>query len=161
MWPAAQAPRKLQSSSPSSSALVPPTVSVSEVTKSGVCLLGPLNPQELPHPASCLALPAQSVVYPVRIESSSASLANGHTLDLNCLVASQAPHTITWYKRGGSLPSRHKVLSQWAERARAGCTNPDGDQEGLSAPPLCSFSHSTNTECSCCVGPGPALRVWR
>ncbi|XP_035881389.1 basement membrane-specific heparan sulfate proteoglycan core protein isoform X11 [Phyllostomus discolor] len=52
----------------------------------------------------------QSVVYPVRIESSSASLANGHTLDLNCLVASQAPHTITWYKRGGSLPSRHQIV---------------------------------------------------
>uniref|UniRef100_A0A8C7C947 Basement membrane-specific heparan sulfate proteoglycan core protein n=1 Tax=Neovison vison TaxID=452646 RepID=A0A8C7C947_NEOVI len=51
----------------------------------------------------------QGVVYPVRIESSSASLANGHVLDLNCLVASQAPHTITWYKRGGSLPSRHQV----------------------------------------------------
>uniref|UniRef100_A0A8D1S977 Basement membrane-specific heparan sulfate proteoglycan core protein n=1 Tax=Sus scrofa TaxID=9823 RepID=A0A8D1S977_PIG len=52
----------------------------------------------------------QSVVYPVRIESSSDSLANGHTLDLNCLVASQAPHTITWYKRGGSLPSRHQIV---------------------------------------------------
>ncbi|XP_053431699.1 basement membrane-specific heparan sulfate proteoglycan core protein isoform X4 [Nycticebus coucang] len=52
----------------------------------------------------------QSVVYPVRIESSSAVLANGHTLDLNCLVASQAPHTITWYKRGGSLPSRHQIV---------------------------------------------------
>nr|XP_045374403.1 basement membrane-specific heparan sulfate proteoglycan core protein [Camelus bactrianus] len=52
----------------------------------------------------------QNVVYPVRIESSSASLANGHTLDLNCLVASQAPHTITWYKRGGSLPSRHQIV---------------------------------------------------
>ncbi|XP_075408101.1 basement membrane-specific heparan sulfate proteoglycan core protein isoform X2 [Tenrec ecaudatus] len=53
---------------------------------------------------------SQGVVYPVRIESSSASLANGHTLDLNCLVASQAPHTITWYKRGGSLPSRHQIV---------------------------------------------------
>ncbi|XP_073089464.1 basement membrane-specific heparan sulfate proteoglycan core protein isoform X4 [Manis javanica] len=52
----------------------------------------------------------QGVVYPVRIESSSASLANGHTLDLNCLVASQTPHTITWYKRGGSLPSRHQIV---------------------------------------------------
>uniref|UniRef100_A0A8C5L5G0 Basement membrane-specific heparan sulfate proteoglycan core protein n=1 Tax=Jaculus jaculus TaxID=51337 RepID=A0A8C5L5G0_JACJA len=52
----------------------------------------------------------QSVVYPVRIESSSASLANGHTLDLNCLVASHTPHTITWYKRGGSLPSRHQIV---------------------------------------------------
>ena len=54
------------------------------------------------------------MVYPVRIESSSDSLANGRTLDLNCLVASQAPHTITWYKRGGSLPSRHQVRSQRA-----------------------------------------------
>ncbi|XP_023578283.1 basement membrane-specific heparan sulfate proteoglycan core protein isoform X10 [Octodon degus] len=53
---------------------------------------------------------SQSVVYPIRIESSSASLANGHTLDLNCLVASHAPHTITWYKRGGSLPSRHQIV---------------------------------------------------
>ncbi|PNJ27285.1 HSPG2 isoform 4 [Pongo abelii] len=53
---------------------------------------------------------SQGVAYPVRIESSSASLANGHTLDLNCLVASQAPHTITWYKRGGSLPSRHQIV---------------------------------------------------
>ena len=52
----------------------------------------------------------QSVVYPVRIESSSDSLANGHTRDLNCLLASQAPHTITWYKRGGSLPSRHQIV---------------------------------------------------
>ncbi|XP_070366844.1 basement membrane-specific heparan sulfate proteoglycan core protein isoform X8 [Equus asinus] len=52
----------------------------------------------------------QGVVYPVRIESSSSSLANGHTLDLNCLVTSQAPHTITWYKRGGSLPSRHQIV---------------------------------------------------
>ncbi|TKC33449.1 hypothetical protein EI555_005383, partial [Monodon monoceros] len=61
-------------------------------------------------PSRCECLRAQSVVYPVRIESSSASLANGHTLDLNCLVASQAPHTITWYKRGGSLPSRHQIV---------------------------------------------------
>ncbi|XP_030109089.1 basement membrane-specific heparan sulfate proteoglycan core protein isoform X1 [Mus musculus] len=53
---------------------------------------------------------SQSVVHPVRIESSSPSLANGHTLDLNCLVASLTPHTITWYKRGGSLPSRHQIV---------------------------------------------------
>lgn len=65
-------------------------------------------------------LPDQNVVYPVRIESSSDSLANGRTLDLNCLVASQAPHTITWYKRGGSLPSRHQVRNQQVGRAHAG-----------------------------------------
>ncbi|XP_056651600.1 basement membrane-specific heparan sulfate proteoglycan core protein isoform X2 [Monodelphis domestica] len=52
----------------------------------------------------------QGVVYPVRIESSSSSLANGQTLDLNCLVASHAPHTITWYKRGGTLPARHRIV---------------------------------------------------
>ncbi|XP_072465307.1 basement membrane-specific heparan sulfate proteoglycan core protein isoform X4 [Notamacropus eugenii] len=52
----------------------------------------------------------QGVVYPVRIESSSSSLANGQTLDLNCLVTSQAPHTITWYKRGGTLPTRHRIV---------------------------------------------------
>uniref|UniRef100_A0A4X2MBN1 Basement membrane-specific heparan sulfate proteoglycan core protein n=1 Tax=Vombatus ursinus TaxID=29139 RepID=A0A4X2MBN1_VOMUR len=52
----------------------------------------------------------QGVVYPVRIESSSSSLANGQTLDLNCLVTSQAPHTITWYKRGGTLPARHRIV---------------------------------------------------
>uniref|UniRef100_A0A8C7C7Q3 Basement membrane-specific heparan sulfate proteoglycan core protein n=1 Tax=Neovison vison TaxID=452646 RepID=A0A8C7C7Q3_NEOVI len=45
---------------------------------------------------------------PVRIESSSPSVTEGQTLDLNCVVAGQAPHTITWYKRGGSLPSRHQ-----------------------------------------------------
>uniref|UniRef100_A0A8C7BYP0 Basement membrane-specific heparan sulfate proteoglycan core protein n=1 Tax=Neovison vison TaxID=452646 RepID=A0A8C7BYP0_NEOVI len=74
----------------------------------------------------------QGVVYPVRIESSSASLANGHVLDLNCLVASQAPHTITWYKRGGSLPSRHQV---WRHCGGAGAktrhTGPHGILEGL------------------------------
>lgn len=107
MWSAAQAPRKPQSLSPSSSASAPPAVSAPGVITSR--LGGLLHPQGLPHPVSHLILPAQSVVYPVRIESSSDSLANGHTLDLNCLVASQAPHTITWYKRGGSLPSRHQV----------------------------------------------------
>lgn len=107
-----------------------------------------LHPQWLPHPASRLTLPAQSVVYPVRIESSSASLANGHTLDLNCLVASQAPHTITWYKRGGSLPSRHQVPANEQGGQKLG-TLVHGSREELSAPPLCSFSHSANTECSC------------
>ncbi|XP_039768050.1 basement membrane-specific heparan sulfate proteoglycan core protein isoform X3 [Ornithorhynchus anatinus] len=52
----------------------------------------------------------QSLVHPVRIESSSSSLVEGQTLDLNCLVASQAPHTVTWYKRGGSLPTRHQIV---------------------------------------------------
>lgn len=74
------------------------------------------------------------MAYPVRIESSSASLANGHTLDLNCLVASQAPHTITWYKRGGSLPSRHQVQGQQVGRAKAGHTSPQREKRELSEP---------------------------
>ncbi|KAG6922098.1 heparan sulfate proteoglycan 2, partial [Chelydra serpentina] len=51
------------------------------------------------------------VVPPVRIESSSSSIAEGQTLDLNCLIAGQAPATVTWYKRGGSLPASHQVGS--------------------------------------------------
>lgn len=117
MWSVARAPRKPQSSSRSSSATVL-TVRVSGITANGGGLLGPLHPPWLQHLASHLTPPAQGVVYPVRIESSSASLANGHTLDLNCLVASQTPHTITWYKRGGSLPSRHQVWSQQAEKEK-------------------------------------------
>uniref|UniRef100_A0A8C8S4Q0 Heparan sulfate proteoglycan 2 n=1 Tax=Pelusios castaneus TaxID=367368 RepID=A0A8C8S4Q0_9SAUR len=46
---------------------------------------------------------------PIRIESSSASIAEGQTLDLNCLVAGQAQPRVTWYKRGGSLPATHQV----------------------------------------------------
>ncbi|NWU49950.1 PGBM protein, partial [Dromas ardeola] len=48
---------------------------------------------------------------PLRIESSSLSspVAEGQTLDLNCVIASPAQATVTWYKRGGSLPARHQV----------------------------------------------------
>uniref|UniRef100_A0A8C3FNL1 Heparan sulfate proteoglycan 2 n=1 Tax=Chrysemys picta bellii TaxID=8478 RepID=A0A8C3FNL1_CHRPI len=46
---------------------------------------------------------------PVRIESSSSSIAEGQTLDLNCLVTGQAPATVTWYKRVGSLPASRQV----------------------------------------------------
>ncbi|XP_044524651.1 basement membrane-specific heparan sulfate proteoglycan core protein [Gracilinanus agilis] len=81
-----------------------------------VCrVLGSSSPQEASVLVTIQQRPghhvhAQGVVYPVRIESSSSSLANGQTLDLNCLVASQAPHTITWYKRGGTLPARHRIV---------------------------------------------------
>ncbi|KFP80612.1 Basement membrane-specific heparan sulfate proteoglycan core protein, partial [Apaloderma vittatum] len=34
---------------------------------------------------------------------------SGQTLDLNCVVAGSGPATVTWYKRGGSLPSGHQV----------------------------------------------------
>ncbi|NXG93573.1 PGBM protein, partial [Stercorarius parasiticus] len=48
---------------------------------------------------------------PLRIESSSVSspVAEGQTLDLNCVIASPAQATVTWYKRGGSLPAKHQV----------------------------------------------------
>lgn len=57
----------------------------------------------------CLLSPALGVTPPVRIESSSSHVAEGQTLDLNCLVAGQAHAQIMWHKRGGSLPARHQV----------------------------------------------------
>uniref|UniRef100_A0A670K1V2 Heparan sulfate proteoglycan 2 n=1 Tax=Podarcis muralis TaxID=64176 RepID=A0A670K1V2_PODMU len=52
---------------------------------------------------------ASGIVPPVRIESSSSSLAEGQTLELNCLVAGQVQPKVTWYKRGGALPANHQV----------------------------------------------------
>ncbi|NXE70850.1 PGBM protein, partial [Calcarius ornatus] len=48
---------------------------------------------------------------PLRIESSSLSspVIEGQTLDLNCVIASPAQATVTWYKRGGTLPAKHQV----------------------------------------------------
>uniref|UniRef100_A0A674KCQ2 Heparan sulfate proteoglycan 2 n=1 Tax=Terrapene triunguis TaxID=2587831 RepID=A0A674KCQ2_9SAUR len=56
-----------------------------------------------------VVLRASGMPPPIRIEASSSSIAEGQTLDLNCLVTGQAPATVTWYKRGGSLPARHQV----------------------------------------------------
>ena len=55
--------------------------------------------------------PAPGSTTPLRIESSSLSspVAEGQTLDLNCVIASPAQATVTWYKRGGSLPAKHQV----------------------------------------------------
>ena len=55
--------------------------------------------------------PAPGNTTPLRIESSSLSspVAEGQTLDLNCVIASPAQATVTWYKRGGSLPAKHQV----------------------------------------------------
>lgn len=61
------------------------------------------------HLLSCLPLAASGIVPPVRIESSSSSLAEGQTLELNCLVAGQAQPKVTWFKRGGALPANHQV----------------------------------------------------
>ncbi|XP_030819500.1 basement membrane-specific heparan sulfate proteoglycan core protein isoform X3 [Camarhynchus parvulus] len=51
--------------------------------------------------------PASGV--PVRIEASSSTVAEGQTLDLNCIVAGQGQATVTWHKRGGSLPAKHQI----------------------------------------------------
>lgn len=47
----------------------------------------------------------------MRIETSSPTVTEGQTLDLNCVVVGRPQATITWYKRGGSLPARHQVLT--------------------------------------------------
>ncbi|XP_050838436.1 basement membrane-specific heparan sulfate proteoglycan core protein isoform X4 [Serinus canaria] len=59
-------------------------------------------------PSSASTYPI-GVTPPVRIESSSSSVAEGQTLDLNCIVAGQGQATVTWYKRGGTLPAKHQV----------------------------------------------------
>ncbi|XP_064586429.1 basement membrane-specific heparan sulfate proteoglycan core protein isoform X3 [Zonotrichia leucophrys gambelii] len=59
-------------------------------------------------PSSASTYPV-GVTPPVRIESSSSSVAEGQTLDLNCIVAGQGQATVTWYKRGGALPAKHQV----------------------------------------------------
>ncbi|KAL2296652.1 hypothetical protein Nmel_015985 [Mimus melanotis] len=59
-------------------------------------------------PSSASTYPI-GVTPPVRIESSSSSVAEGQTLDLNCIVTGQGQATVTWYKRGGSLPAKHQV----------------------------------------------------
>ncbi|XP_065520473.1 basement membrane-specific heparan sulfate proteoglycan core protein isoform X3 [Lathamus discolor] len=51
--------------------------------------------------------PASGV--PIRIDASSSTVAEGQSLDLNCVVAGQGQATVTWYKRGGTLPARHQV----------------------------------------------------
>lgn len=57
---------------------------------------------------------------PIRIESSSSHVAEGQTLDLNCVVPGQAHAQVTWHKRGGSLPARHQVQDGWMDRPRRG-----------------------------------------
>lgn len=59
------------------------------------------------NPAVATASGANSV--PVRIESSSPSVTEGQTLDLNCAVMGLTYTQVTWYKRGGSLPPRAQV----------------------------------------------------
>ncbi|NXJ18461.1 PGBM protein, partial [Dicrurus megarhynchus] len=63
------------------------------------------------HPAQqcrCL-LQAPDNATPLRIDSPSSAVVEGQTLDLNCVIASPAQATVTWYKRGGTLPAKHQV----------------------------------------------------
>ncbi|XP_035881390.1 basement membrane-specific heparan sulfate proteoglycan core protein isoform X12 [Phyllostomus discolor] len=53
--------------------------------------------------------PARGGSQPIRIESSSSHVAEGQTLDLNCVVPGQAHAQVTWHRRGGSLPARHQA----------------------------------------------------
>ncbi|NWV52081.1 PGBM protein, partial [Daphoenositta chrysoptera] len=60
------------------------------------------------HPAQqCWCLPGNTT--PLRIDTLSSSVVEGQTLDLNCVIASPAQATVTWYKRGGTLPAKHQV----------------------------------------------------
>ncbi|XP_069467045.1 basement membrane-specific heparan sulfate proteoglycan core protein isoform X3 [Ambystoma mexicanum] len=52
---------------------------------------------------------ASAVESPVRIEPSANAVAEGQTVELNCLVAGPAPHTVTWHRPGGSLSANHQV----------------------------------------------------
>lgn len=65
---------------------------------------GSLRPAHSPLPTA-----AGTISLPVRIESSSPSVAEGQTLDLNCVVTGLAHTQVTWYKRGGSLPAHTQV----------------------------------------------------
>ncbi|NWR10350.1 PGBM protein, partial [Paradoxornis webbianus] len=51
------------------------------------------------------------LITPLRIETSSLSspVTEGQTLDLNCVIASPTQATVTWYRRGGTLPAKHQV----------------------------------------------------
>lgn len=57
----------------------------------------------------CPPAPVPGGAVPIRIESSSSHVAEGQTLDLNCVVPGQAHAQVTWHKRGGSLPTHHQV----------------------------------------------------
>ena len=61
--------------------------------------------------------PASGVTPPLRIESSSPSVVEGQTLDLNCVVTGQPGATVVWYKRGGALPPTHQVW-KWLDLVR-------------------------------------------
>lgn len=56
-----------------------------------------------------LLSPAFGVAPPVRIEASSAVIAEGQTLELDCVVSRPERAMVTWYRRGEALPAHHQV----------------------------------------------------
>ena len=112
----APAPRRPHSSSPSR-AVTPPTVSTRGAggrrvgAGGGSGVLAQSLPSDSGYVVRFPRPPVPSVSPPIRIESSSPAVVEGQTLDLHCVVAGQPQATISWYRRGGSLPARHQVRS--------------------------------------------------
>lgn len=73
------------------------------------CLRSLPAPPEPPLSHPPIVPTAPGLAQPIYIEASSSHVAEGQTLDLNCVVPGQAHAQVTWYKRGGSLPARHQV----------------------------------------------------
>lgn len=78
--------------------------------------------------------PAPGSTQPIRIEPSSSHVAEGQTLDLNCVVPGQAHAQVTWYKRGGSLPTRHQVKQPTAPLPRPRASLQEGLDGAAPAP---------------------------
>jgi len=91
------------SSSPSWLRPARPTVRLGSVALEGTCW------SQMGHHSSILPVGPPPSGVPVRIEASSSTVAEGQSLDLNCVVAGQGQATVTWYKRGGALPAKHQV----------------------------------------------------
>lgn len=72
-------------------------------------ILGEVSRGPLRHTHSAVAPASGANSVPVRIESSSPSVTEGQTLDLNCAVMGLTYTQVTWYKRGGSLPPHAQV----------------------------------------------------
>ncbi|KAK2521549.1 Hspg2 [Columba guinea] len=101
---------------------------------------------------------ASGVSQPLRIESSSSAIAEGQTLDLNCLVAGSGPATVTWYKRGGSLPAGHQVGHVGSPQilCSAGVTPPIRIESSAS-----SVTEGQTLDLDCVVaGQGQATITW-
>lgn len=103
---------------------------------------GPLRPGLL-QTSLPLTFPGVGVTPPIRIETSSPSVIEGQTVDLNCLVAARLQSRVKWYKRGGALPVHSQVRGGWRAGGWASSLAPQR-QEGLGSGghPLSSSPHT-------------------